>query len=62
MPDPQSPKASDRLKDMGHLIAAVWIFGAALYFYARFTWLLIQENHAALDALAERLRLLFIIG
>lgn len=62
MPEPPSPKAYDRLKAMGHPIAAVWIFGGALYFYARFSWLLIRENQAALDALGERLRLLFTLG
>ncbi len=62
MPEPPSPKASDRLKAIGHLTAAIWIFGGALYFYARFTWLIVRENQAALNAIGERLRQLITIG
>ncbi len=62
MPEPPSQKASDRLKAVGHPIAPVWIFGGALYFYTRLTWLLILENQAALIAAGERLRQLFTIG
>lgn len=62
MPDRDSQAWSGRLESSGHWAAALWIFGGALYFYIRLTWLLVQDNQAALHALGERLRELLTIG
>ena len=62
MPDPVPQLSPARLKSAGHWAAALWIFGGALFFYVRLTWLLVQENQAAIHALGERLRELLTIG
>jgi len=62
MPNSAPQLLVDRLKSSGHWVAALWIFGGALFFYIRLTGLLIQENQAALDALGERLRQALTIG
>ncbi len=62
MPDPESKLVPGRLKSAGHWAAALWIFGGALYFYIRVTWLLVQENRVAIQDLGERLRQLMTIG
>ena len=62
MPDPNPQLSHVRLKSAGHWAAALWIFGGALYFYIGLTWLLVQENQAAIHALDERLRELLTIG
>jgi len=62
MPKPAFQSSPGRLESTGHWAAALWIFGGALYFYIRLTWLLVQDNQAALHALGERLRELLTIG
>ncbi len=62
MPNPDARVSPGRLKSAGHWAAALWIFGGALYFYVRLTWLLVQENQAAIHALGERMRQLLTIG
>ena len=62
MPDPDARVSPGRLKSAGHWAVTLWIFGGALYFYVRVTWLLVQENQAAIHAFGERLRQLLTIG
>lgn len=45
-----------RLIAAGYWLAAVWIFGGAVYFYGHFSLLFIQENRAGLEAVLERTR------
>ena len=62
MRNPHFQPSQDRLQSAGHWGAAFWIFGGALYFYVRLTWLLVQENQTAIHAFGERLRQLLTIG
>ena len=57
-----STPAPNRLKTLCHWSAVAWIFGGALYFYIHLTWLLIQENASAIEALGDRVRELLTIG
>ena len=62
MPNPHFQSSPGRLNSAGHWGTALWIFGGALYFYVRLTWLLVQENQTAIHAFGERLRQLLTIG
>ncbi len=62
MPDVEPQLVRGRLESAGHWAAVLWIFGGALYFYIRVTWLLVQENQAAIQGLGERLGQLMTIG
>lgn len=41
------------------IAAAAWIFGCAAYFYARFTWVFVDENGDAIRDVGARIADLF---
>ena len=60
---PNGPSAADPLRRrLGQGFAALWIFGAAIYFYIRFTLLFYQSNQAAIHGLIDRLREMLTLG
>jgi len=45
-----------KLRCAGNAIAALWIFGGALYFFFHFTAVFYHANKSAIDSLFDRVR------
>ena len=52
----------DRWRDLRTIAAFVWIFGCAVYYYARFTWVFVGEHETALRELLSRLADMFALS
>lgn len=52
----------DPLHRTAYGLAAVWIFGGALYFYAHFTQVFYEANQSAFEILWERMRAFLTLG
>jgi len=47
------------LRGLGTVVAAMWIFGGALFFFLRFSFVFYSENKTAIDGAFQRVSAYF---